>query len=140
MWKYMNIEKMTGFEIMQVIVREELPHPTMTKSIPVKVMKAEKWKVVFNAIVNNKHLNTQCGVHGGFVSTVLDSVTVCAAHTILWVGVANGTIDLNIKMLRPVPKDENLIAEGNVNQNLWKKFIDLIDGPPRIVFSELFNL
>jgi hypothetical protein len=24
-------------------------------------------------------------------------------------------------MLRPVPKDENLIAEGNVNQNLWKK-------------------
>ena len=75
----------------------------------------------FNAIVNNKHLNTQCGVHGGFVSKVLDSVTVCAAHTILWVGVANGTIDLNIKMLRPVPKDENLIAEGNVNQNLWKK-------------------
>ena len=75
MWKYMNIAKMTGFEIMQVIVREELPHPTMTKSIPVKVMKAEKWKVVFNAIVNNKHLNTQCGVHGGFVSTVLDSIT-----------------------------------------------------------------
>ena len=140
MWKYMNIEKMTGFEIMQVIVREELSHPTMTKSIQVKVMKTEKWKVVFNAIVNNKHLNTQCGVHGGFVSTVLDSVTGCAAHTILWVDVANGTIDLNIKMLRPVPIDENLIAEGNVNQNLWKKFIDLIDGPPRIIFFELFNL
>jgi acyl-coenzyme A thioesterase PaaI-like protein len=33
-------------------------------------------------------------------------------------GVAYGTIDLNIKMIRPVPKDENLIAEGNVNQNL----------------------
>jgi len=26
----MNIEKMTGLEIMQGIVREELPHPTMT--------------------------------------------------------------------------------------------------------------
>ena len=36
----MNIAKMTGFEIMQVIVREELLHPTMTKTIPVKVMKA----------------------------------------------------------------------------------------------------
>ena len=109
---------MTGFEIMQVIVREELPHPTMKESIPVKVMKAEKLRVFFNAIVNNKHLNTQCGVHGGFVSTVLDSVKVCAAHTILWVGVANGTTDLNIKMLRPVTKDENLIAEGSVSQNL----------------------
>ena len=56
---------------MQVIVREELPHPTMKESIPVKVMKAEKLRVFFNAIVNNKHLNTQCGVHGVFVSTVL---------------------------------------------------------------------
>jgi len=26
----MNIEKMTGLEKMQAIVREELPHPTMT--------------------------------------------------------------------------------------------------------------
>ena len=41
MWEYMNIEKMTGLEIMQAIVREELPHLTMTKSIPVKVIKLE---------------------------------------------------------------------------------------------------
>jgi len=38
----MNFEKMTGLEIMQAIVREELPHPTMTKSIPVEVIKVEK--------------------------------------------------------------------------------------------------
>ena len=114
----MNIEKMTGLEIMEAIVREEFPHPTMTKSIPVKVMKVEKGKVVFNTIENNKHLNTQCGVHGGFASTVLDSVTGSAFHTSLRAGVAYGTIDLNIKMIRPVPKDENLIAKGNVNQNL----------------------
>ena len=50
-------------------------------------------------------------------STVLDSVTGCTVHTLLEAGVAYGTIDLNIKMIRPVPKDENLIAEGNVNQN-----------------------
>ena len=42
---------MTGLEIMQAIVREELPHSTMTESNPVKVMKVEKGKVVFNAIV-----------------------------------------------------------------------------------------
>ena len=81
-------------------------------------MKVEKGKVVFNAIAINKHLNTQCGVHGKFASTVLDSVTGCAVHTLLGAGVAYGKIDLNIKMIRPVPKEENLIAEGNVNQNL----------------------
>ena len=88
---------MTGLEIMQAIVREELPHLTMTKSIPVKVIKVEKGKVVFNAIANNKHLNTQCGVHEGFASTVLDSVTGCAVHTLLGTGAAYGTIDLDIK-------------------------------------------
>jgi len=30
MCEYMHIEKMTGLEKMQAIVREELPHPTMT--------------------------------------------------------------------------------------------------------------
>ena len=109
---------MIGLEIMMAIVREELPHLTSTKLIPVKVKEVEKGKVVFNAIANNKHLNTQCGVHGGSASTVLNSVTGCAVHTLLGAGVAYGTIDLNIKMIRPVPKDENLIAEGNVNQNL----------------------
>ena len=48
----------------------------------------------------------------------LISATGCAVHTLLGAGVAYGTIDLNIKMIRTVPKDENLIAEGNVNQNL----------------------
>ena len=54
----MNIEIMTDLKIMEAIVREKLPHPTMIESIPVKVMKVEKGKVVFNAIANNKHLNT----------------------------------------------------------------------------------
>ena len=109
---------MTGLEIMQAIVKEALPHPTMTESIPVEVMKVEKGKVVFNAIANNKHLNTQYGVQGEFASTVLDYVTGCAVHTLLGTGAAYGTIDLDIKMIRQFPKDENLIAEGNVNQNL----------------------
>ena len=62
----MNIEIMTDLKIMEAIVREKLPHPTMIESIPVKVMKVEKGKVVFNAITNNKHLNTQSGVQGDF--------------------------------------------------------------------------
>ena len=42
-------------------------------------------------------------VHGEFASTVLDSVTGCAVQTLLGTGVAYGTIDLNIKMIRTVP-------------------------------------
>ena len=43
----MNIEKMTGLEIMQAIVRGELPYPTMSKTIPMKVVQAEVRKSGF---------------------------------------------------------------------------------------------
>ena len=43
----MNIEKMTGLEIMQAIVRGELPHPTISKTIPMKVVQAEVRKSGF---------------------------------------------------------------------------------------------
>ena len=110
----MNIEKMAGLDIMQAIVRGELPHPTMSETIPMKVVHVEGGKVVFNANANEKHLNPQGGVHGGFAATVLDSATGCAVHTLLGAGVAYGTIDLNIKMIRTVPRSTNLIAEGTV--------------------------
>ena len=55
----MNIEIMTGLEIMEAILREELPHHIMTESIPVKVMKVEKGKVVsmLSQIISTLTLN-----------------------------------------------------------------------------------
>jgi len=44
----------------------------------------------------------------------MDSITGCAVHTVLEPGVGYGTIDLNVKMLRAIPKNVPLIAEGKV--------------------------
>ncbi|KCX23124.1 PaaI family thioesterase, partial [Acinetobacter baumannii] len=66
-------------------------------------------------------LNPLGGVHGGFAATVLDSVTGCAVHTMLPAGVGYGTIDLNVKMCRPLPQNQVLIATGkviNLSKNL----------------------
>ncbi len=110
----MKIEEMTGLEILQAMALGELPRASITTTIPMSIIKAEEGKVVFHAIADDSHLNPLGGVHGGFAATVLDSVTGCAVHTLLGAGVGYGTIDLNIKMIRPVPKNEELIAEGKV--------------------------
>ena len=54
------------------------------------------------------------GVHGGFAATVLDSATGAAVHTMLDPGESYSTIDLNVKMLRPVPRGIELRAKGKV--------------------------
>lgn len=75
----------------------------------------------FKVQADSRHLNPLGGVHGGFAATVLDSVTGCAVHTLLEAGIGYGTIDLNIKMCRPIPKNKELLAVGtvlNMSKNL----------------------
>lgn len=110
----MNIQTMTGLEILQAMAEGRLPAPSITRTIPMTMTAVTEGQVTFHAWADDAHLNPMGGVHGGFAATVLDSVTGCAVHTLLGAGVGYGTIDLNVKMIRPVPKNEQLIAEGKV--------------------------
>jgi uncharacterized protein (TIGR00369 family) len=110
----MNISEMTGLELLQAMISGKLPRPAMALTVPMTMISASAGEVLFHATADNAHLNPLGGVHGGFAATVLDSVTGCAVHTMLDAGVGYGTIDLNIKMVRPVPKNTTLIAIGKV--------------------------
>jgi uncharacterized protein (TIGR00369 family) len=90
------------------------PAASITETIPMKVLSVKEGEVIFEAQADARHLNPLGGVHGGFAATVMDSVTGCAVHTMLEAGVSYGTIDLNVKMLRPVPKNTRLLATGKV--------------------------
>lgn len=104
--------EMTGLELMQAMINGKLPRPPMAETIPMVGVSAEIGKVTFEVKADARHLNTMGGVHGGFIASVLDTVTGCAIHTTLEANIAYSTIDLNVKMLRPIPLDAPLIAEG----------------------------
>ncbi len=110
----MSIEKMSGLEIMQAMRDGKLPMPSIAVTIPMKGVAVEQGRIVFEAMADDRHLNPMGGVHGGFIATVLDAVTGCAVHTTLGPGVGYGTIELNVKMLKAVPQNVPLIAEGKV--------------------------
>ncbi len=110
----MNLETMSGLEIIQAIIEERLPHPSIAETIPMKFLEAEKGRVLFEATASEQHMNPMGGTHGGFASTVMDSVTGCAVHTMLDPGATYGTIDLVVRMVRPVPLNIRLIAEGKI--------------------------
>ena len=110
----MDPSKLSGLERMQATAAGNAPIAPMAETMGINVMEVEKGRVVFFAMADGRHLNPMGGVHGGFAATVLDSVTGCAVHTMLDVGVAYGTVDLNVKMMRPVPMNEKLTAEARV--------------------------
>jgi uncharacterized protein (TIGR00369 family) len=110
----MNPLSMSGLELLRAAAAGDVPRASISETVPMQLAEIELGYVRMTARADGRHLNPLGGVHGGFAATVLDSVTGCAVHSMLDQGVGYGTIDLHVKMLRPVPRDVDLIAEGRV--------------------------
>lgn len=110
----MNPKKFSGLQLLQALLDGKIPAPSIANVIPMVLLEVEKGRCLFEAVADKNHTNPMGGVHGGFAATVLDSATGCAVHSLLEAGVGYGTVDLNVKMMRPVPIDTKLFAEGRV--------------------------
>jgi uncharacterized protein (TIGR00369 family) len=86
----------------------------MAETMSLTLSKVEHGFAEFKAKAGRQHLNPMGTVHGGFAATVLDSVTGCAVHTMLQAGESYGTVDLNVKLLKPVPIDTEMTAEAKI--------------------------
>lgn len=117
----MNLREMSGLEWMRAVVAGRLPPASMAQTVPMAFVEVEAGYVKMSARADERHLNPMGGIHGGFAATLLDSVTGCAVHSTLEPGVGYGTIDFHAKMLRPVPRDQDLVAEArtvHVSRNI----------------------
>ena len=91
-----------GLDVLAAIGSGELPLPPvleMTGIEPVDV--GEGW-ITFALEPDESHYNPLGTVHGGVISTMLDSATGCAVHSVLPAGKGYTSIDLTVKYLRPV--------------------------------------
>lgn len=107
-------QQMSGIEILKSLQEGVFPEPTMAVTIPMRIREVEKGAIEFRAKAGAMHLNPMGGVHGGFAATVLDSAAGAAVHSMLNHGESYGTVDLNIKMVKPVPVGKELSARGKV--------------------------
>ena len=125
-----NQNELTGLQYMQAVVAKKITMPPMAETIPMLCTEASLGAVIFWARADARHLNRATNVHGGFTATVMDSVTSCALRTMLEPGVGFVTIELNVKLLKPVPRDADLRAEGkaiNVSRKLGVSEARLFD-------------
>ena len=92
----------------------ELPPPPIMATLGFTGFRPERGRVVVEMPAAEFHYNPLGGVHGGVISTLLDTAAGCAVHSTLAVGEGYTSLDLTVKFLRPVTVDSGLLTcEGD---------------------------
>jgi uncharacterized protein (TIGR00369 family) len=105
----------SGLDMLQAIQRGELPAPPIGRTLDFWLVEASHGTAVFQGTPSFDHYNPLGTVHGGWISTLLDSAVGCSVQTMLGPDKAYTTIELKVNMVRAVTVGvPRLRAEGRV--------------------------
>ncbi len=106
-----------GLELLRGMAAGELPPPPIMNLIDLSGMEVEEGSVTFYLDPQEFHYNPLGTMHGGVISTLLDSAAACSLHSTLPAGVGYTSLDLNVKFLRAVTVGSGrLSCKGSVLQ------------------------
>ena len=106
-----------GLAQLQAMVEGTMPPPPIMATLGFTDFRPEPGRVVVEMPAAEFHYNPLGGVHGGVISTLLDTAAACAVHTTLAPGELYTSLDLTVKFLRPVTVDSGVLTcEGTVIQ------------------------
>lgn len=90
----------TGLELLQAMLRGELPFPPIAETLDFSLISVEAGKAVFQGTPQFKHYNPLGSVHGGWYATLLDSALGCAVQSALPAGYSYTTVELGMNIVR----------------------------------------
>jgi uncharacterized protein (TIGR00369 family) len=106
---------LSGLEILHRISSGLIPAPPAASLVGFEPSFVMPGRVVFAYEPREDHYNTLGAVHGGILTTVLDTVMGCAVSSKLDAGVAPVTIELKTSFVHPVTLASGILrAEGTV--------------------------
>ena len=127
----------SGLELLQAMQAGEVPAPPVMHLIDMAAIEAEEGSVTVYLDPQEFHYNPLGSVHGGVLSTLLDTAAACSVHSTLPAGVGYTSLDLNVKFLRPVTvASGRLKCTGSVLQRGRRTALAearLTDGQGRLV-------
>jgi uncharacterized protein (TIGR00369 family) len=104
---------MTGLEYLQAIERGELPPPPIMATLDIRPNHVCEGCVSFKLTPAEYHYNPIGTLHGGVISTLVDSAMGCALHTLLPKGTLYTTLELKVNFTKPVKSNTGeIICEG----------------------------
>jgi uncharacterized protein (TIGR00369 family) len=104
-----------GLEILHRISSGLIPAPPAAELVGFAPTYVMPGRVVFAYEPREEHYNTLGAVHGGILTTVLDTVMGCAVQSKLDAGIAPVTIELKTSFVHAVTLESGILrAEGSV--------------------------
>ncbi|MEH0974198.1 PaaI family thioesterase [Micromonospora sp. CPCC 205546] len=132
-----HVGRRGGLELLRAMIAGELAAPPIMHLVDMSRMEADEGWVAVELVPQEFHYNPLGTVHGGVISTLLDTAAACAVHTTLPAGVGYTSLDLNVKFLRPVTvASGTLRCEGTVLQGGRRTALaeaKLLDAKSRLV-------
>ncbi|MFC8620077.1 PaaI family thioesterase [Micromonospora purpureochromogenes] len=112
-----HVGRSSGLELLRAMIAGDLAAPPIMHLIDMARLEADEGRVAVELVPQEFHYNPLGTVHGGVISTLLDTAAGCAVHTTLPAGVGYTSLDLNVKFLRPVTVASGMLrCEGTVLQ------------------------
>ena len=106
---------MPGIEFLHAMMSGKLPAPPICETLDFILVEAEPGRAVFEGLPSDRFRNPLGTVHGGWMTTLLDSALGCAVHSTLKAGYGYTTVDLAISFVRAVHQSTGkLRCEGKV--------------------------
>ncbi len=110
-----QIAGMSGLEMMQAMLRGQIPYAAIAKTLDFLIMEVEPGRAVFQGTPGPAHLNPMGTIHGGWYAALLDSALGCAIHTLMPSGRGYTTAELGVNLVKAIgPKVQRIRAEGKV--------------------------
>ncbi|PUA81125.1 aromatic compound degradation protein PaaI [Nocardioides currus] len=102
--------ELDGLGQLHAIEQGLVPPPPVMATIDMNHFHAERGSVTCGMRVDTFHYNPLGGVHGGMISTLLDTAAGCSVHSTLAVGEMYTSLDLSVKFLRPVTLESGQVT------------------------------
>jgi uncharacterized protein (TIGR00369 family) len=107
--------KLSGIDYIEAVQAGQIPPPPIAVVMNFAIAEVSEGRAIFEGEPGEEHYNPIGVVHGGYASTILDSVLGCAVHTTLDAGVAYTTLTLEAKFVRPITRETGTVrAEAEV--------------------------
>lgn len=133
----LDLASMDGYAQLMAMRDGLIPPAPIAETLGMVAFDGEPGSIFVELDPGVRHYNPLGTVHGGVISTLLDTAAGCSVHSTLGVGEGYTSLDLTVKFLRPVTADSGrLRAVGKVLQRGRRMALaeaQLFDGSGKLV-------